>query len=79
MRAIDKVKAAGAINALRSALTDKELETLIEGVNIALEVKRDALVKAHLPLALTAENFGIPQLEALKEKLAGAYDIEARS
>lgn len=78
MTAIERVKTDGRLNALRAALTDSELETLLEAMRLALEAKRKAMrdaVEAGMPL--TEGDFGIPQFEAINAKLASAYDLDA--
>ncbi|WP_227461649.1 hypothetical protein [Cupriavidus pauculus] len=76
MSPMRKVKAAGRINALRSALSDDQLETLQEAVRLALESKRAAMREAvKAGHQLTEADFGIPKLEALDTVLGDAYEI----
>lgn len=77
MTPMQKVKAAGRINALRSALSDDQLETLQEAVRLALEAKRAAMREAvKAGQRLTEADFGIPKLEELGTVLGDAYEIE---
>lgn len=77
MTAIERVKAAGRANALRAALNDAEMETILEAVRIALEEKRKAMRAAsEVRMSLTEVDFGIPALQSLQERFSAAYEIE---
>lgn len=80
MTAIERARADGRLNALRAALTDDNLETLLEAMRLALEAKRAAMRDAVAAgLQLDEEDFGIPRFEAINAQLAAAYDLEPQT
>ena len=62
---------------LKEAFSESEVHLLVQGLDMLLVSKRDALRKvAQCQPVLTPQDFGIPQISALIAKIDGAMVLD---